>query len=214
MASLCFTSSVKKVFAGGEASAAVTSKGEVYLWGSNFYGNISAFGSEESPTDSVLVPTLLNSEQLAGKTIVHIALGLAHSLFLTDEGLVFSCGAGRSGKLGQGSTENFPNTPTQVKGLKHIKQVACSDLHSASCTSKVLYTWGEGYNGKLGHGIVSELDRSCKNLNVPKEVAFGGSIQKVGCGNKYTLILDKQKQLHIAGNLDKKKVWHKDDFVL
>ena len=36
---------------------------------------------------------------------------------------------------------------------KHIRDIACGSSHSACITSNgELYTWGQGDNGRLGHG--------------------------------------------------------------
>jgi len=76
-----------------------------------------------------------------------------------------------------------------------------------------MYTWGEGFNGKLGHGIISQMNRSCEDILEPKEVEDVTNIQSVGGGSTYTIALTEDLRLKIAGNLSHSKFWHKDDLV-
>ena len=68
----------------------------------------------------------------------------------------FSTGFGNSSRLGLGIQESI-NSPRMIESLQHIsiKKVA---VHSggrhclALTTDGEVYSWGEGDDGKLGHG--------------------------------------------------------------
>lgn len=204
-----FTKGVKAIFAGGYSSGALTIDDELYLWGSNFYGNIPS-----SSDESILVPTPFNNELISNKKVHSVAFGIYHSLFLTKDGFVFSCGTGRCGKLGLGSTEDHRYDPCLIRNLKNITHVECGDGHSIAYNAKKLYTWGGGFNGRLGHGIMNYIDRVCKDLTIPKRVELSEGISRAGCGDKYSVVLDHTMKVRVAGNLDSKKIWYKDDFVI
>lgn len=91
--------------------------------------------------------------------------------------------------------------------------VECSDGHSMAYNDEKIYTWGGGYNGRLGHGIINSIERVCGDINSPKKVPIECKIYKAGCGDKYLVILGEDMKLRVTGNLDNKKIWHKDDFV-
>lgn len=203
-----FPKPVRSISAGGHASGAITASSDLYLWGENFYGNLP-FSSE-----LVLAPSLVGSGELFGARISSVSLSLHHTLFVTSEGSVFACGSGSSGKLGQGNTEDQHHVPRLIEGLNNIKGANCSDGHSMAYNYKRVYTWGGGYNGRLGHGIVNSVERVCSDLSLPKRVPLDCNIYKVGCGDKYSVVLGEDMRLRVAGNLDSKKVWHKNDFVL
>lgn len=208
-----FNELVLQIFAGGEASGALTVSNDLYLWGANFNGNL-AINHKGIVIDCALLPVLFDYGQISLKDkILYAALGSYHSLFLTNAGDVYSCGLGRSGKLGLGDFQNFENHVNKIKGLENIKKIAVSDGHSIAFNQNEIYTWGEGLNGKLGHGVNNPVDRICEDKVKPMRCEFTEKIQMAGCGNKYTAILDKQFKISTAGNLDKKKVWHEDDFV-
>ena len=164
--------------------------------------------------ECVYKPTLFNPQLVDNKKIMSVAMSSYHTLLLAEDGQVYSCGLGRGGKLGLGNEKDSYNDPCLINNLKDIKYVECSDGHSIAYNSEKIYTWGEGYNGRLGHGIVSLLDRACGDQFSPKEVKFEENITNSGCGDKYTMILSTNMKLNLAGNLDNKKLWHKDDLVV
>ena len=110
------SNAVKAIFAGGFSSGAITIKEELYCWGANFSGNISVFNS--NPTiDSVFTPAKFNLNHVFNEEITSIAISSYHSLILTKSGKVFSCGAGRGGKLGVGNTRDHYNNPVLISSL-------------------------------------------------------------------------------------------------
>ena len=80
------------------------------------------------------------------------------SLFmLTHQGEVYTCGETTNGRLGLGDIDGNVAVPQIVKGLEGIpiKKLA---VHSGGRHTLALsingevYSWGEGEDGKLGHG--------------------------------------------------------------
>ena len=93
--------------------------------------------------------------------IVQVSAGgglvrIAHSLFLTDTGHVYSCGSGQYGALGHGYTaaKTLPDLlqPTLIESLVTrgytCVGVAAGELHSAVVTTDGdVLTWGDGFCG-------------------------------------------------------------------
>jgi alpha-tubulin suppressor-like RCC1 family protein len=89
-----------------------------------------------------------------GVRIVKIACGWDHCLALDDQGVVRVWGSGQNGKLGRGNEENV-SVPTVVTALLGTKIVSISAgcEHSVAVTAEgVMYSWGHGDGGRLGHG--------------------------------------------------------------
>ena len=66
-----------------------------------------------------------------------------------------------------------------------IKQVSCGFKHTACVTEDgVLYTWGEGRNGQLGH------NSDFKDRLVPTKIEMTVKVEKVLCGANHTVFMD------------------------
>lgn len=69
---------------------------------------------------------------------------------------VFATGYGAGGRLGVGGTESVSH-PTQLESIQHvfIKKLAVNSggKHCLALSAEgEVYSWGEGEDGKLGHG--------------------------------------------------------------
>ena len=85
-----------KVTCGLNHALAVTKDtGVVYSWGSNLHNQLG----RHAPLDSNL-PAPISYFIKTGTRAVDVSGGGKHSLFLTDEGMVFSVGANDYGQLG------------------------------------------------------------------------------------------------------------------
>ncbi|XP_015113813.1 E3 ubiquitin-protein ligase HERC2 [Diachasma alloeum] len=136
--------------AGGEQTLfAVTADGKIYATGYGAVGRLGIGG-----TDSVMVPTLLESIQHVFIKKIAVNSGGKHCLALSSEGHVYSWGEGDDGKLGHGNRMSY-DRPKLVEALlgTEIVDIACGGHHSAAVSGAgLLYTWGKGRYGRLGHG--------------------------------------------------------------
>ena len=140
--------SVLQVAAGSVHTMFVTADGMVFACGGNALGQLGV-----GDTENRLVPTLVTG-QLQGKTAVYVAAGRHHTLCITSDGSLFSCGLSNRGQMGVGDTENR-HLPTLVTGLqgKQVAHVAAGRYHTiCSTTDGSVFTWGNGDDGKLGLG--------------------------------------------------------------
>ena len=126
---------------------------------------------------------------LSSMVIVDVACGFAHSMVVTDKGQVFTCGKGISQALGHGVRVDewlF----RQISSLIHIKvrMVSAGALHSAAVTDEgVLYTWGTGVYGRLGHGGKESegTPRVVEALSAPPRKR----VVQIACGRAHTAAL-------------------------
>ncbi len=174
----------------------------VLLWP---YVNVAAWGQGDTGQlgDNTglqrSVPTaVLQSDVLAGKTLVQIARGKDHTLALSTEGKVYAWGANASGQLGDNSTiqRNAPvavNTASGTSALfgKTVIAIAAGDSFSlALCSDNTVVAWGLNTNGQLG-------DNSTTQRNAPVIVnaangtsaLFGKTVTAISAGNAHGLAL-------------------------
>ena len=108
-------------------------------------------------------------------SIHSVALGGNVSVFLSDEGAVYTCGFARKGQLGIADRRRWSSSSPVYLGDfgGNIVQVAAGlDMCFALSSSGLLYSWGSGKHGKLGLG-------DCNNQHRPRVIcplAWGGAI--------------------------------------
>lgn len=142
------------VSCGGMSSFALLRDGRVFEWGQTT--------EDDAPK---VEPSLMKTD----RHIVEIAAGSFHLLLRTRNGEVLSYGNGMYGQLGLGATASS-DQPTVIEtfGRVGVVKIAAGGWHSAAVTAGgLLFTWGRGEYGRLGHGD------DCKDKVIPKVVDLG-----------------------------------------
>ncbi|XP_055608814.1 probable E3 ubiquitin-protein ligase HERC4 isoform X2 [Uranotaenia lowii] len=144
---------------GGNHSFAVSKSGAIFGWGKNTFGQLGL-----NDLNSRQYPTQLKTLRSLG--VRFISCGDDFSVFLTNEGGVFTCGAGTFGQLGHGTCGNeiLPRMVLELMGSK-ITQVACGRRHTLAFVPSrgKIYAFGLGGVGQLGVGASA-------NFNTPQIV--------------------------------------------
>lgn len=137
-------------------SFAVTESGQLYTWG---YGRVGQHGHGDNANRSV--PTRVQND-FAGSPVVMAAGGGTHTLVVTQDGGLWSCGDGRNGQLGLDDTDMrrvFHRINPEAFGGARVVVAAGGDRHSAAVTEDgALWTWGHGWFRKLGHNTTLNQD--------------------------------------------------------
>lgn len=110
--------------AGQYHSMALTADGRVFTWGWGVHGQLG-----HGNTDKRNTPTLVTS--LLGIFIKHISAGHAHSLALSDEGIVYAFGCNVFGQLGN-SNNIKSSIPIKVLLSEKISQITTGYFHNVS----------------------------------------------------------------------------------
>ena len=109
------------------------------------------------------VPKLI--EALSGVRVCAVSAGYDHSLFLTEDGKVYSCGRGMHGRLGHGNTQNR-RRPKLIEALSGVRVCAVSAGHDHS-----LFLTEDGKAYSCGHGRCLELGHGNEeHQHVPKHI--------------------------------------------
>ncbi|XP_054728127.1 uncharacterized protein LOC129237413 isoform X1 [Anastrepha obliqua] len=178
------TSRFKPISAGCAHCACVVD-GIAYFWGSNGVPcNYSVSKSSDPPEPAHAVKSLDLLSQL--NLEVHtVKCGRQHTLVLTNNGL-YTFGNNNLLQLGIGRDMQVSLQPVLVRAFdgKNITIIEAGQYHNAAVADGLLYTWGWGIYGQLGHG-------NCESVPEPKVVAFFKSkkILQVSLGHAHSLVL-------------------------
>jgi alpha-tubulin suppressor-like RCC1 family protein len=129
---------IKTISTGYDNSMALAKSGNVYTWGSNFYGQLGR--SYDIQTDYPKIIPLLGVKKIAS--------GFYHSLALTNFGEVYAWGNNQYGQLGLGKkmSVNFP----EKLNLENIQNIYCGSNSSMAITKTgEVYVWGCRINYQL-----------------------------------------------------------------
>jgi len=187
-----------KVSCGRYHTVVLADDGRVFAWGGWKSGETGTGNKRTTP-----LPTQVSS--LGDSKVVDVSAGQDFTLFLTENGELFACGAGDQGQTGQGSsTRRFLSVPERVPALvgECVVRMCAGQFHSICCTREgKVFTFGLNREGQLGHGdtqnrtvptgIMSVNDDADKRVC---EVAAGG-------GHSAMIVEEKGKgrELYVFG---------------
>ncbi len=134
---------VVAIAAGSKHGLALCSDGTVVAWGLNENGQLGD-GSTTNRKSPVAVSA---TGVLAGKTVVAISAGGAHSLALCSDGTVVAWGSNFNGQLGNGQSPDSVSAVSVVTNGalsgKTVIAISAGGQHSlALCSDGTIVTWG------------------------------------------------------------------------
>ncbi|XP_021334464.2 uncharacterized protein rpgra [Danio rerio] len=178
--------SIHWVSCGYRHSALVTDSGDVYSFGESADGRL---GLSAHQLANHSYPQRVESLH----SVLQVACGGKHTLALTEDEL-YCFGGGEFGQLGLGTLVFVADSPVAVGHFRkgRVTHVTCGEQHSALITdSGLLYTFGDGRHGKLGHG-----DENFTNQFTPTvcQRFFEYSVMTVACGSSHMLVFARPRQ--------------------
>ncbi|XP_050295909.1 probable E3 ubiquitin-protein ligase HERC1 isoform X2 [Anthonomus grandis grandis] len=169
---------------------ALTEEGHVYSWGDGDYGKL---GHGTCATHKT--PRRIGGPFIIEK-VIYIHAGYRHSAAITDDGRLWTWGEGDHGRLGHGDYTTR-QIPTVVPDIQDVGQVACGSSHTLAVSrdGRVVWSFGSGDNGKLGHGEIAKVCR-------PKviEGLQGLVVQKVCAATSFSLALTTAGKVYAWGS--------------
>ena len=202
-------------------SAILTTDPEANLYMCGF-GSGGRLGTGDETTSFAYVN--VHTGCLAGKRVIHVALGQNHTIAISSEGETFTWGNNAFGQLGYTSNASLVGLkdeeptqlmPRQVFGpLKHemVVGAAASRIHSTVITSSSLYTFGKN-EGQMG--LVDSDARSLISQNTPRKVGaslFTSSIASVSAIDSATICLLDDHECWVFANYGYTKVSFPGEF--
>ncbi|XP_020519942.1 ultraviolet-B receptor UVR8 isoform X2 [Amborella trichopoda] len=190
-----FSLPISHIACGGAHAIALTRDGKVMTWGRGKSGQLG-HGNWENSAHPKHVKFLENF------VICNAAAGWNHSGFVSDTGLLFTCGDGSFGQLGHGDY-NSQCFPVEVKffGSRHVLKISCGMRHSLvllkdyarapatnsySAVDGHLYTWGRGFN-------------RAKHNQVPQLLSTSLKFSQVSLGWNHALLLTDLGEVFMLG---------------
>lgn len=104
------------VCCGWDSSAALTKDGDLYVWGSNRYGQLGLDTSDFSQISHAC-------RILIGEKIKRVSMGLRHTAVVTENGRLYTCGANNKGQLGlidPKVSESYACSNKFIKGITNF----------------------------------------------------------------------------------------------
>lgn len=154
---------------------AIDTRGNVWGWGTNPFGDALCLGSRAPVLTPVKLP-LSDVTEAAG--------AFGHAVYLSG-GRAVACGSNFFGELGDGSRKPT-STPVSVKlprGARVARLTASWTNSGALLTDGSYYNWGYNAQGQLGQGVIGGWATVPLRVKLPgrvREVFLGGSLPRNG----------------------------------
>lgn len=188
---LIFDEPIGSIMCGGRHTICLTSKGNIYSWGSNLHGQLG-LGSNSYQ----YFPQKI---QLSNISIINC--GVYFTIAYGNNSNLYGWGYNNNGQLGLGDQCDHTdrNKPTLVSYYgKDILQISCGSYHTICLTNNNIIGWGSNFNGKLG--TMSPNNHYCK----PTKITFFNTIQikiiSIKCGDDHTMFLTSKKEIYVCGS--------------
>ncbi|WAR18296.1 UVR8-like protein [Mya arenaria] len=195
---------IVKVAGGYCHSLVLNSKGEVYVFGSSFFGQLGQGNSVKHarPVKVSLIPD----------KVITMATKFFHSVAVTAKNTVYQWGSHPHGlrhfihsqrRARQAGKPAFQEADAHLRPQRvdtsyvhgKIKQVVCGSFHSCLLTKNgEVYTWGRNLDGQLGNG-------TRQDIMVPQMVTSINDrhISHLVAGGEFNIAMDTDSQLFVWG---------------
>ena len=172
---------------GGSHTVFLTNDGKVYSCGDNGGGQLGRTVDTANPASTPSIISALNSF-----TISAIAGGDSHTVFLTNDGKVYSCGRNNNGQLGQSTSTTTPSIISTLNSFT-ISAIACGGGHTVFLTNDgKVYSCGYNGYGQLGQSTTTTTPSIISTLN-----SF--TISAISCGGSHTVFLTNNGKVYSCG---------------
>jgi len=187
-----------QIACGSQHLVCIDPQGDVYSWGWNWSGMLG-HGDLKDRHSPTLVKAFKLVRTMRSTTFKQVAAGSDHTLALTGHGDVYAVGGNPDGQLGLGEKGEVYAFPQLVPDLHRtsIVQVCCGGGHSLALSNTgVVFSWGRGKNGRLGHGNTMNASRPrpirallSKSKQMLVKSAASGIALSIGCGWSHSMCI-------------------------
>lgn len=183
----------------GPYGLAIDSRGKVFSWGGNYYGQLGDGGvtGSQGGMNSRAAPGLVTTLP-SDLTFVQVSAGHKHALALSSAGDIYAWGSrNESGQLGQGNRNVIAGGQSSalkvnVPGVKFTQISASVDFSLALATDGTVYSWGSGSGNASGQGLATK--------DTPTKVQGLSGIAQISAGGQHSGALTAAGDLYMWGS--------------
>ncbi|KIL70231.1 hypothetical protein M378DRAFT_96652 [Amanita muscaria Koide BX008] len=212
-----------QVTAGDSISAAVSSEGELRVWGS-FRVNEGALGFSKDLHQQFIPVSLLKLSHKPGdyEKVSSVVAGGNHLVVLTTHGNIFTWGAGEQSQLGRKVLDRrkihgtVPEKVTLGNRSRRAVAIGAGAYHSfAVDESGTVWAWGLNATGQTGTGHSStdddvvQLPKIVRSLS--KDELDDDKIVQITGGNHHTIFRTERGRVYACGRCDGGQLGLDDD---
>ena len=172
-------------------SIMVSAENIFFGFGSNEHGQFGdGWNSLHSKFKMKKLPNLNTTFSSPINCVVKISCGSMHTLFLTNQGRVWSAGKNTLGQCGIkrqfGTADPLKKHPVLVSKMEGITDIQCGMSHNL-CASKDgdLWTFGSNGFGECGFGGKMVIDIPRKHSSFDDV-----NVSKIRCGRSHSVVID------------------------
>jgi len=170
---------------GDGQAGAITSLGNLYLWGKAACRHLGIKIKDYKG------PFKVDFGDIRDK-IVQVSFSDYHTGAVTNRGILYMWGSNRSFEI-QAELPSHVSKPTVVHHIKDVQRVACGHLFTVVLTTDgILYRWGKG--GHYG-GLEPYVKKSIFRSPAPVDT----EIEYVMCRKLQTLVVDLKRKIFLWG---------------
>ncbi|MCL2152228.1 MAG: S-layer homology domain-containing protein [Oscillospiraceae bacterium] len=172
------------ISAGSWHSAAITTNGSLYMWGSNTHGQIgnNLVGINYRQTTPLMI-------SLENKRVISVSAGGAHTAAITEDGSLYVWGLNNRRQVcpADGNEKLAVSAPYKV--MDNVAFVSCSDFRTmAITTSGDLYEWGAN---ELDFFDTDQINtRKTSDITTPKMIMSNVLFVAAGEDNSFIIKTD------------------------
>ncbi len=186
-----------------ESNIVLTENDQVYSWGSNYYGQLGdgTTNNKKKPENITYNIPLTSDDK-----IKQLAIGNNHTMILTENGKIYTCGRNSYGQLGN---DDFSNKAIPIELTNKISlsskdkvvQISVGFYHSVALTELgQVYSWGYNNHGQLGDGTTT---LSSQPINITDNIGLEDDIViKTIVGYNNTAVITQKGFFYMLGAND------------
>lgn len=160
---------------------ALNSSGHLYGWGANSEGQL-CLGNIASSVNSPALLTIPNNA-----AVLQVATGFTHTLILTTDNKLYSCGSNGHGELGRTSNVTNQTTPEIVNQTATSIAAGLHTSFAFDSQTDYWFAWGDDTDGQLGLGTLKA------NEPVPVQITdLNGKGGQITIGDTFAILLSDE----------------------
>ena len=191
---------ITKIACGRGHTMYLTSLGNVYGCGYNYFNQVSSSGD-----DPINEPTKIEITDFPETVeIIQIACGSSHTMFLTSLGNVYGCGRNNFNQVSSSGDDSI-NEPAKIEitdfpETVEIIQIACGRSHTMFLTSMGnVYGCGDNNYRQVNTSNIDIIPQQTKITDFSPQLVSDETITEIACGLYHTMFLTSEGNVYGCG---------------